>query len=79
MARLQVADRGNGLQIWRVAANILKKQLRTADRGWPSSLGVGWGCCEVRTRASKMDGFSGTTQAPEKGYEVWHVECQELL
>jgi hypothetical protein len=40
MARPQVADGGDGLQIWRVAANILNKQSRTADRGWSSSLGV---------------------------------------
>ena len=31
MARPQVADRGDGLQIWRVAANILNKQSRTAS------------------------------------------------
>jgi hypothetical protein len=43
MARPRVADRGYGLQIWRVAANILNKQLRTADSGWSSSLGVGRG------------------------------------
>jgi hypothetical protein len=30
MARPQVAGRGDGLQIWRVAANILNKQSRTA-------------------------------------------------
>jgi hypothetical protein len=30
-------------QVWRVAANILNKQSRTADKGWPSSLGVGRG------------------------------------
>jgi hypothetical protein len=41
MARPQVADRGDGLQIWRVATSILNKQLRTAGRGWTSSLGVG--------------------------------------
>jgi hypothetical protein len=41
MMRPQVADRGNGLQIWRVAANILNKQLRTADKGWSSSFGFG--------------------------------------
>jgi hypothetical protein len=41
MARPQVADGGNGLQIWRVAAIILNKQLRTADRGWSSRSGVG--------------------------------------
>jgi hypothetical protein len=43
MARPQAADEGEGLQIRRVAANILNKQSRTADKGWPSSLGVGWG------------------------------------
>ena len=29
--------------IWRVAANIMNKQSRTADKGWSSSLGVGRG------------------------------------
>jgi hypothetical protein len=36
----QVADGGNSLQIWRVAANILNNQLWTADKGWSSSMGV---------------------------------------
>jgi hypothetical protein len=40
MARPQVADGGNTLQVWRVPANILNKQSQTADKGWPSSLGV---------------------------------------
>jgi hypothetical protein len=43
VARPQVADRGDGLQIWRVAANILNKQWWTANRGWPCSLGDGQG------------------------------------
>ena len=34
----------NGLQIWRVTANILNKQSRTADRGWCSRLDVGERC-----------------------------------
>jgi hypothetical protein len=42
MARPQVADGGDGLQIWRAAANILNKQSRT-DKGWSSSLEVGCG------------------------------------
>jgi hypothetical protein len=29
--------------IWKVAANILNKQSRTAEKGWFSSLGVGRG------------------------------------
>jgi hypothetical protein len=41
MARPRVADRGDGLQIWRVSANMLNKQSRTAESGWSSSLGVG--------------------------------------
>jgi hypothetical protein len=36
MARPQVAD-GDGLQIWRVAANILNKQSRREDMERPSS------------------------------------------
>jgi hypothetical protein len=40
-ARSQVADGGDGLQIWRVAANILNKQSRTSYKGWFSSLGAG--------------------------------------
>jgi len=39
MARPRVADGGGGFKIWRVAANMLNKQSRTAERGWPSSLG----------------------------------------
>jgi hypothetical protein len=40
MGRPQVADGGNGLQIWRVAADILNKQSRTVDKEWSSTLGV---------------------------------------
>jgi hypothetical protein len=34
MARPQVADGGNSLQFWRVAANILNEQSRTEDKRW---------------------------------------------
>jgi hypothetical protein len=34
-------DGGDDLQIWRVAANILNKQLQTADRGWPPAWALG--------------------------------------
>jgi hypothetical protein len=43
MARPQVADGGDGLQIRRIAANILNKQLRTADTGCSSRVGLGVG------------------------------------
>jgi hypothetical protein len=41
MARPQAADVDGGLQIWRIAANILNKQSRKTDKGWSSSLGAG--------------------------------------
>jgi hypothetical protein len=40
MACPQVADGGDGLQVSRVAANILKKQSQTANKGWSSSLEI---------------------------------------
>jgi hypothetical protein len=40
MARPQVTDRGDGRQIWRVAANMLNKQSGTAEKDWSSNLGV---------------------------------------
>jgi hypothetical protein len=38
MPRPRVANRGDGLQIWREAANVLYKQTWEADIGWSSSL-----------------------------------------
>jgi hypothetical protein len=43
MARPQVADGGDSLQFWRVAANILNKQSWTVEKGWSSGLGLGVG------------------------------------
>jgi hypothetical protein len=43
MVHPQVADGGDSLQIWRVAANIWNKQSWRADKGWSSSLGLGVG------------------------------------
>jgi hypothetical protein len=50
MGRPQVADGGDGFQIWRVAANILNKQSRTADKGWSPSLGFGVGLTTHRKK-----------------------------
>jgi hypothetical protein len=41
MASLQIEERGDGLLISRVAANILIMQSRTGDRLWSSALEVG--------------------------------------
>jgi len=40
MVRPQVADGGDGLQIWKVAVNTFNKQSRTAAKWWSSRLGV---------------------------------------
>jgi hypothetical protein len=40
IARPRVADGKDGLQIWRIYANILNNQSRTADNRCPSRLGV---------------------------------------
>jgi hypothetical protein len=34
MESLQVADGGNGFQMWRLAGNMLNKQIQTSDKGW---------------------------------------------
>jgi hypothetical protein len=43
VTRPQVADGGDALPLWRISANILNKQSRTAEKGWASSLGLGRG------------------------------------
>jgi hypothetical protein len=43
MARPQVADGGDDLQLWRAAANILNKHFLTVDKRSSSSLGAGRG------------------------------------
>jgi hypothetical protein len=79
-------DGGVGLQMWKVAANILDRPLWTADKWWSSSF---WRLGETLTtlhlkkksyyemlhKVSDMDGFFGTTWAMENGYEVWNMEC----
>jgi hypothetical protein len=61
MARPQVADGGYGLQIWRVPANILNKQVRPADKRWSSSLCVGSGA--IKTVVLQLRGW-------EWGYKI---------
>jgi hypothetical protein len=69
MARPPVADGRDGLQLWRLAANILNKQPQKNDKGWSSSLGLGVGLTIPRRKeqihneklhkASDMDEFFG--------------------
>jgi hypothetical protein len=68
MAHPQVADRGDGLQIWRVAANILNKQSWTADKGWSSSLGVGRG---INNSPYKINLLRNVTKGLGPGRVLW--------
>jgi hypothetical protein len=54
MARPQVTDGGDGLQVWSVAANILNKQSRRAEKGWSSRLGVGRGANNCSLYKNKL-------------------------
>jgi hypothetical protein len=66
----------------RVAATILNKKSRDATRGGPPPWGLGEGlttphhkkkvCYEILYRTSELDGFIGTTQATENGYDLKH-------
>jgi hypothetical protein len=78
MARPQVADGGEGLQIWRVVANILNKQSRTADKGWPSSLGVGRG---ITTPHRKKRNTSRNVTHLEPIQNNWteNVKCSSFI
>jgi hypothetical protein len=48
MPRRQIADRGHGLQIRRVAGNIANKQSRTGGKMWPSCRVVGRGLTTIQ-------------------------------
>jgi hypothetical protein len=55
MARPQGVEGGDGLQIWRVAANILNKHSRTADKVWFSNLeGWTWGYKLLAVKKKKL-------------------------
>jgi hypothetical protein len=62
-ARPQVAEGRDGLHIWRLAANILNKQSRTAEKEWSSSLGVGWGLATPHRKKQHVT----TIQKPFRG------------
>jgi hypothetical protein len=61
MAHPRVADGGDSLQIWRVAVNILNKQLQTADKGWSSSLGLG--VCLTTSHHKKYASYERSQEA----------------
>jgi hypothetical protein len=56
VGRLQVANGGDGLQLWKVAAHIFNNQWRIADNGWSFSLGVERGA--NKSSAWKFNSFT---------------------
>jgi hypothetical protein len=69
MGRTQVADEAGDLQIWRVAVNILNKQLRTGDKGWSSSLWVGRGA--NNSSPQKISFLRNVTKGLGPGRIIW--------
>jgi hypothetical protein len=71
MVRPRIADGGDDLHMWRVAANILNKQWRTASKGCCSGLWVGQGskaphrmnstCYDMSHGVTKYPSFLGST------------------
>ena len=73
--------------IWRIAANILNKQSRTADKEWSSSLGVGQGANNSSTlKCILLQNIHRQSLGPrlilwydqsndKEGHEIWYLEC----
>jgi hypothetical protein len=58
MEHPQVSDRGDSLHIWRVAEDVLNKQLVIASNGWPSSTQCGMKCYTgLQTWTDSLDQF----------------------
>jgi hypothetical protein len=58
------------LQVWRVAANILDKQSRTADKRWSSSLGVGRGATTPHRKNFLL--FRNVSKCRGSRLILWH-------
>ena len=71
--------------VWKVAANILNKQSRTADKGWSSSLGFGqgayssslWKCIMLRSVHTVLG--PGTILCYDIVIDGRHVGCRVIL
>jgi hypothetical protein len=72
MVRPQVAEGGKGLQIWRVAANILNKQSWTADKGGPPAWGLGGGLTTLHRKESN------TLRNVTKGLGIGRILWKDL-
>jgi hypothetical protein len=70
---LLASDGGDGLQIWRVGANILNKQSRTTDKGQSSSWGVGRGANNSSPWKNKL------VTKEHKKPRTWEVDTACLI
>ena len=50
--------------VWRIAANVLNKQLRTADEGWSANLGFGRGANKASPRKNIVKKYSKGEMPP---------------
>jgi hypothetical protein len=70
MKHPQVVDGGDGLRIWRVAANIFNKQLQTANKEWSSSLWVGRWANNSSPKITSL--LRNVTQGLGIGWILWN-------
>jgi hypothetical protein len=75
MARPQVADEGNALEVWRVAANILNKQSQIADKG--QSFSLGFGCGANKSSPHKISLLRKITRSLGPGRIPWINDLSE--
>jgi len=59
MLRTRVADGGDSLHVWMVAANILNKQYEHPTRGGPPAWGLGEGLTTHRKKQRVMKCYAG--------------------
>jgi hypothetical protein len=70
MASPQVADEGECLQTWTVAANILNKQVQTAEEGWSSSLQIGHSA--YKSSPQKLNRLQNISQSLRLRLVLWN-------
>jgi hypothetical protein len=80
MARSRVADGADGLQIWRVAVNLLNKQSQTANEMWSSSFEVGRRANSSSPKKQLVTKcYTGSLERPKQRkidmiFETWNVQ-----
>jgi hypothetical protein len=93
MVRHRVVDGGTACSfggLGGVAANILNKQLRTNDKGWSSSWGLGVGLTTLRRKKINVLRKSLKSLGPGRilwindpgdgiRNEIWIMECKEFV